>query len=220
MAGRRAVPAPRFMNRRLYPGDLPGTGTPSAFVEDRITEFAACLQRISLDAVVQVFDYIIRAFRTNRQVFIAGNGGSAATALHLATDLRAAWLASSGARQRPAVAVRALGDNLATVTAIANDSGYDNIFSEQLRHLMVPGDTLLVLSVSGRSANIVKAVHAAHAAGGDAVALLGAGGGEVAALVRASVCVDSADCGQVEATHQLLGHLIAGYLRADRHPPN
>lgn len=150
-----------------------------------------------------------RAFTEGRQVFIAGNGGSAATASHMANDF-AKGVAEEGGRGLRAIA---LSDNVPLITAIANDRGYTEVFAEQLLTLGHPGDVLVVISGSGNSANIVRAVEVAQGMQIRTIALLGMGGGQVAQMADVSVVVPSDDYGPIEDIHMVLDHLITAYMR-------
>ncbi len=144
------------------------------------------------------------------RVFFIGNGGSAATASHFANDL------AIGTRPaRKPFRVTSLTDNVAVLTAIANDFGYDRIFVEQLKSEMQPGDVVVAISASGNSPNLLVAVEWANANGGVTVGLTGFDGGRLAALAQQKVHVPSnkGEYGPVEDAHMVLDHLVGNYLR-------
>jgi D-sedoheptulose 7-phosphate isomerase len=150
-----------------------------------------------------------QAFVKRCQVFIAGNGGSAATASHMANDF------TKGVTQERGRGLRAisLSDNISLITAIANDKGYNEVFADQLLALGQPGDVLIVISGSGNSANVVRVVEVAQEMQIRTVALLGMGGGRVADMADVSVVVPSDDYGPIEDVHMVFDHLITTYLR-------
>jgi len=131
-------------------------------------------------------------------VFVAGNGGSASTASHLALDLQKA----AGTR------AIALSDNVGLVTAWANDTEFARVFAEQLRVLATPADAVVVISVSGSSPNLVALLETARAMGLASVGLLGRDGGEARSLVDVAVVVPSSDYGWVETAHVALHHVL------------
>ena len=136
-------------------------------------------------------------------VFVAGNGGSAATASHLALDLQKA----AGTR------ALALSDNVGLITAWANDTEFERVYAEQLKVLGRAGDAVVVFSVSGSSPNLIALLNAARAMGITSVGLLGRDGGKARALVDAAVVVPSDDYGWVETVHVALHHVLAYAVR-------
>lgn len=136
-------------------------------------------------------------------VFAAGNGGSAATASHLALDLQKA----AGTR------AIALSDNVGLITAWANDTAFERVYAEQLKVHGRPGDAVVVFSVSGSSPNLIALLNAARTMGIKSVGLLGRDGGKARALVDAAVVVPSDDYGWVETAHVALHHVLAYAVR-------
>jgi D-sedoheptulose 7-phosphate isomerase len=136
-------------------------------------------------------------------IFTAGNGGSAATASHLALDLQKAATTRA----------IALSDNVGLITAWANDTEFERVYAEQLKTQSRPGDAVVVISVSGSSPNIVVLLEAARDLGLATVGLLGRDGGEARALVDVAVVVPSDDYGWVETAHVALHHVLAYALR-------
>lgn len=172
-----------------------------------LDELGACLEKIDEAAVERVVDLLVEAHRAGRAVFIMGNGGSAATASHFACDLQAA------ARGGRPLRVRSLNDNVPLLTALANDLGYENVFSEQIASNAAPGDVVIVLSASGDSENVVRAVETAKQHGAVTVGVLGFGGGSARDLVEHSVVVNSNSFGIVESVHNALEHLVTDAFR-------
>lgn len=172
-----------------------------------LDEFAETLSGLDETAVERVVDLLVDAHRAGRAVFMMGNGGSAATASHFACDLQAA------ARGRRPLRGGSLNDNVPLLTALANDLGYENVFSEQIASNAAPGDVVIVLSASGDSQNILRAVRTAKEHGAVTVGILGFGGGAARDLVDHSIVVKSRRFGIVESVHNALEHLVTEAFR-------
>src|SRR5438093_7348106 len=128
------------------------------WVADYLTAQQAALDSIPIDAVAQIIEQFRAAVQEDRQIFVFGNGGSAANASHFATDLGKGASDKRGKRFR----VLSLNDNVSWMTALGNDYAYEDVFVRQLMNYAKPGDLVLVMSVSGNSTNIVKAVEWAN----------------------------------------------------------
>ena len=153
------------------------------------------------------------AYRADRQVFILGNGGSASTASHMACDLaKNIYPAHAGPGVRRFRAL-SLTDNVALITAVANDCGYEQVFAQQLASYLRAGDLVIAISASGNSPNVVAALTFARAAGAQTAALLGFGGGAALAMADVAVVVDSNDYGHVEDAHLVVNHLVTSWMR-------
>lgn len=166
--------------------------------------------RFDLAALERFAEILDRARQDGRTVLLAGNGGSAATASHFATDL--AYGASiPGA---PPLRAGSLTDNVSAVTALGNDRTYADVFVGQLEHWLAPGDVLVVISASGNSLNLVRAVEYANAHGGTTVGLLGFDGGLLKTLCHLAVVVEtpSGEYGPVEDLHLMIDHVVTTYL--------
>jgi D-sedoheptulose 7-phosphate isomerase len=183
------------------------------FINDYKAGFAAVIAAIDTAQVAQAAEAIRLAFEGGRQIFIAGNGGSAATASHMACDLAKTTLGKSKVLPTKRMRAIALTDNMPLVTAWGNDVSYDCIFAEQLRNLANPGDLLVVISASGNSPNILEAVKAAKDIGLNTVALAGFEGGAVAALADCAVVVRNTHYGYIEDAHSVISHLITDVLK-------
>ncbi len=140
----------------------------------------------------------------DRQIFVCGNGGSAANASHFVTDLGKGASDAIGQRFR----CLSLNDNIPWISAIGNDYAYDDIFVRQLENFARPGDLLMVMSVSGNSPNLVKAVEWAASKGLDTVALVGGNGGRLAESAEFVIRIDDPHYGRVEDAHMLICHLL------------
>jgi D-sedoheptulose 7-phosphate isomerase len=184
----------------------------SAIMEYR-TGLKAVLDALPVDDVNVFIRHLHDAYEHNRQVFIIGNGGSAATASHMACDLGKTVLGAADNPPARRFRVIALTDNVALITAWGNDVSYQSVFAEQLRNFANKGDLLVVITGSGNSTNIVEAVKAAQELGLISVGLLGFSGGVVRKLLDHSVVVDSDDYGYIEDAHMILTHLATAYFK-------
>ena len=182
-----------------------------------VTQYLAGLFKAGSEVpVVKILDLVdlIAAKRTTRSsVYIAGNGGSAATASHFATDIGIGGLN----RTKPVKAV-SLCDNSAVITASANDNGYESIFSDQLITLSNPGDLLVVITASGNSMNLIRAIEACGSLGIDVFSLTGFNGGKVKELTTGNnihIETPVGSYGIVEDLHLSICHMITECLRAE-----
>ncbi len=164
---------------------------------------------LDLSEIERIVDVLRDARRTGRQVFVFGNGGSAATASHMACDLSK----TASSPGQPRLKTIALTDNVPLITAIGNDLTYDDIFVEQMATMWSEGDVALAISASGNSPNVLKATRYATAHGGETIAFTGFGGGQLAALASLKVVLSSDDYGVVEDLHGVLNHMITRALR-------
>lgn len=149
---------------------------------------------------------------TGRQVFICGNGGSAGNAIHLAND----FLYGIAKRTGSGLKVQALSANPAVVTCLANDVGYDHIFSEQLAVLAETGDLLIVLSGSGNSPNILRVLEQASSMGVKSCAILGYSGGKCKSLADFSIHFPVDDMQIAEDMQLVVGHMLMKWLYQNR----
>ena len=149
-------------------------------------------------------DVVKAAFEGGRQIITCGNGGSACTASHYVTDWNKTVNLATGRKLRGVC----LCDNVGIVTAFANDVAFDEIFAGQLKAILEPGDLVIVLSGSGNSPNVVKAVEYANAAGADTLAVVGYDGGRLKQIARHVVWVPSFDMQLCEDVHLMFGHMV------------
>lgn len=178
-------------------------------IQQYLTDLKNTLDALDPAQIVAVRERIAAVRERGGQLFLCGNGGSAATASHLANDLgKGASYGREGARFR----VIALTDNIPWMTALANDVGYEVIFAEQLRNLAQPGDVLLAISGSGNSPNILQAVEAAREIGVEVIGWTGFGGGKLAGMSDLAIVADSHHMGRVEDVHTILMHLVCYYF--------
>lgn len=183
-----------------------------------LDEFSALLDRINLDDIERFVELLRVARDADGTVYVAGNGGSASTASHWANDLGKATKASSRAFMR----VMCLSDNVSWLTALANDEGYDRVFSGQLENFAGPGDVLVVISASGHSENLIKAVELGKRRGVLTTALLGFDGGRLKKLVDEYLWLptESGQYGLVETGHTLLCDILTTCLMKDLAVPD
>jgi D-sedoheptulose 7-phosphate isomerase len=142
-------------------------------------------------------------------IFLLGNGGSAATASHLACDLGKGTVAPGRKRMK----VMSLTDNLPLITAWANDTQYEDIFAEQLAHFISSGDLVMGISGSGKSKNVLNALKLAKECGALTIGLTGFDGGEMKDMVDYCLIVPSTNMQQIEDCHLIITHLIFSLLR-------
>lgn len=187
-----------------------GSPDPLRYANDYLRSIARLLERLDPKPIARFIQVIELARQHGRQIFFIGNGGSAATASHFANDVAA----SSRTWEKPYRAV-SLTDNVATITAIANDFGYEHIFVRQLEIHMCPGDLVVAISVSGNSPNVVGATAWARAKGALTIGLTGFDGGKLSSLVDIHVHVPTpeGEYGPAEDLHMIVDHLIASYLK-------
>lgn len=184
------------------------SATLHAYVELYFERLRGTIDRIPLERIERIGDILFRAYQHNKQVFVVGNGGSAATASHMACDLGKNTIGPNQRRFR----ILSLTDNTPLLTALANDVGYDHVFSEQLVNLIRPGDVLIVVTASGRSPNIIEAMQYSRSRAATIIAMLGFDGGPARELADEFILVPSDDYGLIEDLHMILNHVIVGYF--------
>ena len=164
---------------------------------------------LDLSAVEKIVDKLEKIYIDESKIYILGNGGSAATASHMANDL-SVGLKLRGIRN---FNVESLGDNSAICTAIANDIGYENIFYAQIKNKIKADDLLIAISCSGNSQNILKAVEYAKKQGTTIVGMTGFDGGVLYKIsdIKFHVPTEKGEYGVVEDIHMILDHIIYSY---------
>ncbi|HOQ89586.1 MAG TPA: SIS domain-containing protein [Candidatus Hydrogenedentes bacterium] len=173
----------------------------------RVNELA---RKLDLDAVRWAMEHIGNTRQNGNALYFFANGGSAAVAAHWVNDL----MAGANEPGKPAFRAYCLSDNTSTVTAIGNDSAFENIFRDQLRAYIRPGDVALAMSVSGNSENIIRGLQAARDAGATTIGIAGMSGGRMSALCDVFILIPTTadEYGPVEDLFSLLEHLITGWL--------
>ncbi len=178
------------------------------FTKDYMRAIAGILDQLESGPIATSARILLDAYASGKTVFIAGNGGSAAIASHLACDLEKTVAGPRGRRAARRLRAVSLSDNVATLTAWANDEGYENVFSERLRAHADPGDVLLVISSSGNSPNVLEALRVAQELDMRTIAWVGFGGGAAMDLSECCVHVAVDDYGMAEGIHGVIGHLV------------
>ncbi len=178
--------------------------TTNQWISDYVRAQKATLDSIPADAVAQVVAKLRDAWQNDRQVFIFGNGGSAANASHFATDLGKGSSDKLGKRFR----VLSLNDNVSWMTAIGNDYSYEDVFVRQLQNYAKPGDVVLALSVSGNSPNLVKALDWSRQNGLRTVAMVGAKRGRMAETAEQVIVINDTHYGRVEDAQMGICHIL------------
>lgn len=167
------------------------------------------LAEMPQEPIERMISLLYEAWREGHQVFIMGNGGSASTASHMANDLSKATIVPGMARMK----VIALTDNIALITAWANDSSYENVFKEQLENLLETGDLVIGLSASGDSPNILRAVEFSRQHDAVTVGWTGLSGGRLKEVAEHCIHSPTDDIGIIESVHLVLDHLVTQVLR-------
>jgi D-sedoheptulose 7-phosphate isomerase len=163
------------------------------------------LAALPYDLINQIADELLRAYEAGRMVFLFGNGGSASLASHLACDLgKGTAYCNGGKRFR----VLALTDNIPVMTAWANDSSYDDVFSEQLLNFVQPRDIAFAISGSGNSENVLRALQVAREAAATTIGISGFQGGKMKSLCDICLVVPSDDMQVIEDLHLAMAHSI------------
>jgi len=188
------------------------------FVSEYLRELESITRCISIEDINSVIELLYNTWKKGRQVFLAGNGGSAPTATHFACDL-AKFTSIEGKKRFRAIS---LVDNWPLVSALTNDLGWENVYIEQLRNLMREGDVFVVISVHGGSGadaaglwsqNLLKAAKFVKENGGKVIGLTGFDGGNLKQIADACIVVPVDSTPQVEGFHSVLSHLICVRLR-------
>ena len=191
--------------------DLPSPSSLSDFAGAYLLRLKQSCDLYPLEKIELLGHALLDCWRTNKQVFIFGNGGSAGNAMHLANDL----LYGVAKRFGSGIRVTALPANSSVVTCLANDQGYDAIFSHQLAVLARPGDLALALSGSGNSRNVVNALKHAKTAGLQSFAILGYSGGECLSIADHAIHIPVNDMQLSEDAQIVIGHLLMQWLYAN-----
>jgi D-sedoheptulose 7-phosphate isomerase len=178
-------------------------------LDEYVAQLQAAVQALPRERMNELGETLFRAYRNNKQVFLLGNGGSSSTASHMAADLSKNTIGPNMKRFR----IVSLNDNAAIMTALANDLGYENVFSEQLTNLVQAGDVLIVVSASGNSPNVLKAMKYARSRSAEVVGLLGFDGGTAAELADLALIVPSNHYGVIEDVHLIVNHILVDYFK-------
>jgi D-sedoheptulose 7-phosphate isomerase len=177
--------------------------------QNYLKDLSKILENLPIEPLEEILALLKKARLEGRTIFVFGNGGSASTASHMVCDL------AKNTRQSelPGVRVIGLNDNIPTMTAYANDEGYDRIFSEPLRALVRKGDLVIALSGSGNSPNVLEGLRTAREAGALTIGLTGFEGGNLIDLVDICLVVPSNSMERIEDLHLIINHMLTVGLR-------
>ena len=163
-----------------------------------------------MQTIAEVGQACVDLYQNGKKTLLAGNGGSAADAQHIAAELVGRY-----GFDRPSIPSIALTTDTSNLTAIGNDYGYDKVFSRQMEGMGSEGDLFIGISTSGNSENIINAINAAKAKGVTTVALVGRDGGEMARLADFSIIVPSNATPRIQESHILIGHMICDIIEKE-----
>jgi D-sedoheptulose 7-phosphate isomerase len=185
------------------------TKTPAEYSRNYLGYLSTIFSKINEQELGKFIEVILKAREDGRAVYFIGNGGSAATASHFANDIQI----GTRPKGKP-FKVQSLTDNVAILTAVGNDFGYDFIFTKQLEALLNEGDVVVAISASGNSLNIIHAIDYAHSRNCITVGLTGFDGGKLKSLATHNLHVPSekGEYGPVEDLHMIFDHIIGSYL--------
>ncbi|WOB07273.1 SIS domain-containing protein [Piscinibacter gummiphilus] len=208
--------APKIQEKKtpgLAASNMTGTGpgglSVRAFAEWYRDRELEQWERFDYAALEKIAKAIEKVEKSGKTIFVMGNGGSAATASHIATD----WSKTAERVNKPLIRCISLNDNTAFMTAIGNDLGYDEIFARQLRNLCGKGDLVVIISGSGNSPSVLKANDYAKSVGATTVGLTGFTGGKLRKDVDICFHVESDQYGVIEDMHMAAGSILAFYLK-------
>ena len=163
-----------------------------------------------LQGAEQVAWEIIRSLRAGGKVMLFGNGGSAADAQHIAAELAGRYKLD-----RPGLSALALTVNTSTLTAVANDCGYEHVFARQVQALGRPGDVAVGISTSGNAPNVLRGLETAKAAGLISVAMTGRSGGKLKDFAQYCLRIPSDETARIQECHILLGHILCEFVERE-----
>lgn len=174
-----------------------------------IDEHLAVVRQIQaqLPLLERIAQEMTRAVLAGNTVFWFGNGGSAADSQHLAAEFLGRFR-----RERRGLPSIALTTDTSALTAIANDYGFENVFRRQIEALCTAGDVAVGISTSGNSQNVCAGLRTAHEAGAFTVAMTGAGGGALASIAHAALCIPTNDTARIQEGHILCGHMLCDWV--------
>ena len=178
-------------------------------VDDYLIQLEGVIHAISREQIWAVVNVLMDAWRGGKHIFLFGNGGSAATASHMANDLNK----FATVEGKPRFKAIALSDNVPLMTAWGNDTAYENIFVEQLLNFIEAGDVVIGISASGNSANVLKALSVGAQYGAITVGFTGDRGGKIKKIVDHCIFIPSGLIGQQEDGHMILDHVIVLTLK-------
>jgi D-sedoheptulose 7-phosphate isomerase len=175
---------------------------------ERLVKVLSSLDTTPIEVLAKAF---LDAWNKNRTIYLCGNGGSAGNAIHLAND----FTYGAGVKRGIGLRIEALPANSAVITCLANDIGYERIFSEQLRVKANEGDVLVVFSGSGNSANVINALEMGNKLGMKTFAVLGYDGGKCKSIAKTPIHVPVDDMQIAEDLQLIIGHMVMQWLYAN-----
>ena len=182
-------------------------------INDYFETLCTLLSELDREELVSSFKVVENKLKQRKTIFLAGNGGSAATASHALVDLNKTVLGHSKNYRNIRLRAISLTDNIPTLTAIGNDLSYKDVFSESLKNLANPGDLLIVITGSGNSPNIISVIKTARNLQVETLGLLGFNGGKALKILNHKVIVRSESYGHIEDIHMIYIHLLTEYLK-------
>jgi D-sedoheptulose 7-phosphate isomerase len=180
------------------------------YVDNYLQQLSAVIAELPREPLTEIASILRKARETGRRIFVFGNGGSAATASHMACDFGK----NTRSPARRQMRIISLNDNIPTMMAYANDEGYENVFSEPIISLAEEGDIVIAISGSGNSPNVLKGLQTANQLGLKTIGLTGFAGGKLISMVDTCVVVPSESMEQIEDVHMIIDHLLTGLLRS------
>jgi D-sedoheptulose 7-phosphate isomerase len=182
-------------------------------VNDYRLKLTALYDLINFEDLEKIATHIIEAYKHGKTIYVAGNGGSAATASHYQVDF--GFFVRYFKKRR--IKVRSLTDHTPLMTAIGNDNSYEQVFAQQMQDNFNQGDVLIAISASGNSMNLVRAVEYANELGGISIGLVGFDGGKLKDVCSVSLYTPNpkGDYGPIEDLHMSICHMLVSYLRED-----
>jgi D-sedoheptulose 7-phosphate isomerase len=184
------------------------------FIHDQLTESAATKSKMIVAcsaAILKAADAMLTAFGAKKKVLICGNGGSAADAQHIATEL----VIRMTKPNRPALPAIALTTDTSMLTAGGNDIGFENVFARQVEAFGVNGDILLAISTSGKSENVNRAIKEAKKRGMIVIGFLGKDGGSAKQMVDIPIIIPSDDTQRIQEGHITTAHILCGIVEEE-----
>ena len=179
------------------------------FSEAYFKQLAKASASIDCSQLEKAADLLLKSYENNNDVYVCGNGGSAAISNHFVCDHGKLLATNTALLPR----VHSLSTNIEVITAIANDISYDDIFAHQLKLLAKPGDVVVTVSSSGDSENVVRAAKWSRKLGLDVISMTGFSGGRTAEVSSVNIHVDGDNYGVIEDTHHSIMHILGQFLR-------
>lgn len=183
-----------------------------SYIKNFFQELETQINKVAWKEIASAIKILQSTYENNGRVYLIGNGGSAAVASHFANDLNKTVLGNKGKKESKRFQALSLSDNAPTLTAWANDVGFEEVFSEQLKNFAQDKDVLIAISSSGNSPNIIKAIETAKNLHLSVIGLVGFDGGKLLPLSDAKVYVPSFSYAIVESAHSAITHLITAYF--------